>query len=114
MALPYQSVPTTSVIVPESSNRDVRRFIADLLQHVDADITNDKAWEMARRFTGNGYDALEIEKEGWEKLFGETHGGLIFKRFYSFRIMYVDVSFNISTLSSFTQIYQKDTIWPHL
>lgn len=83
MALPYQSIPTTSIIVPRSSNHDVRRFVVDLLQDIDADITSEKAWEMARKFTGNGYDALELKKGGWQKPFG-------------------DVRFNISTLSSFT------------
>ena len=101
MALPYQSIPTASVIDPKSSNHDVRQFLADLLQDIDADITNDKAWEMARRFSGNGDNALVLKKEEWEKLFGETHGGLMFIRFNYLRIKYVDVSFN----TNFTQIY---------
>lgn len=56
---------------------------------------------MARTFTGNGHDSLVLKKEGWDKLFGERYGGLIFKRFLFFRITYVDVGFNISTLSNF-------------
>ena len=60
---------------------------------------------MARKFTGDGYDALELEREGWQALFGDIHGGLILKRFNSFRFTYVDVSFNISMLFNFTEIY---------
>lgn len=41
---------------------------------------------MARTFTGNGHDSLVLKKEGWDKLFGERYGGLIFKRFLFFRI----------------------------
>ena len=40
-------------ICSDSTSHDVRRSIAELLQHIDADITNEKAWDMARRFTGN-------------------------------------------------------------
>ena len=104
------AIPTNTIIHPSSSNEDVRQFLADLLQHIDSKIMNDKAWEMAFRFAGGGSDALELKREGWDKLFGESHGGLVFKRFCWFRIMdvsrntYVDVSFNLSTLTRFTRI----------
>lgn len=93
MVLPTRSDPIPSRIRPQSSNNDVRRYVADLLQRIDADITTERSWEMAERFFGDGYDALELDRKEWEKLFGETHGNLVYKRFVRFQNEYVDVNF---------------------
>ena len=49
---PLNQILYPSKIRPQSSNRDVRRFVADLLQRIDADMTNERAWEMAKMFFG--------------------------------------------------------------
>ena len=105
MVLPTRSDPVPSKINPLSSNRDVRRYVADLLQDIDANITSERAVEMADMFHGNGYDALELEGKEWEKLFGKTHGKLVYKRFVRFQNEYVDVSFNHSKVHVNTNIY---------
>lgn len=105
MDLPIRSDPVPSKIRPLSSNRDVRRFVADLLQDIDANITSQRAREMAETFHGNGYDALELDGKEWEKLFGEIHGKLVYKRFVRFQNEYVDVSFNHSKVHVYTHIY---------
>lgn len=105
MALPTRSDPVPSKIRPLSSNRDVRRFIIDLLQHIDANITSERAREMAEMFHGDGYEALELDGKVWENLFGETHGKLVYKRFVRLQNEYVDVSFNHPKVHVYTNIY---------
>ena len=99
MALPYQAIPTTSFIDYNSTNHNVRQFLAELLQAIDSHVTASKALELADKFEGTGYDALQMTKEGWVRLLGESYGGLVFIRFSYFRITYVDVSLNSSILS---------------
>ena len=96
MPLPIRSDLVPSKIGPLSSNQDVRRYVADLLQHIDADITSERAWEMVKILKGDGYDTLELDGKEWKKLFGEIHGKLIYKRFVRFQDEYVDVSSNHS------------------
>ena len=115
MAITTRSDPVPSKIRPLSSNLDVRRYVADLLQNIDANITSERAREMAEMFHGNGYDALELDGKEWEKLFGEIHGKLVYKRFVRFKNEYfqneyfeneyVDVSFNHSKVHVYTNIY---------
>lgn len=105
MALPNRLDPVPTKIRPLSSNRDVRRYIADLLQHIDANITSERAREMAEMFQGNGYDALELDGKEWEKFFGDSLGKLVYKRFERFQNEYVDVRFNYSKVHVYTSIY---------
>lgn len=120
MALPSQSDPVPSKIRPQSSNQDVRRFVANLLQRLDSDITNERAWEMASMFHGDGYDALVLDGKEWEKLFGETLGKFVYERFVRFnnervderQNEYVDVNFDYSKVHVDTNTYY--TIWPYL
>ena len=66
---------------------------------------------MAEMFDGDGYDALELDGKEWEKLFGESHGKLVYKRFvrfrdeYEYEYEYVDVSFNHFKVHVHTNIY---------
>ncbi|MCJ1336162.1 hypothetical protein MMC09_001438 [Bachmanniomyces sp. S44760] len=98
MSLPIRSDPVPIKITAKTSSRDVRRYLIDLLQHIDSNITSARAQEMAEKFSGDGVEALELEEVEWELLFGKVHGWLVYKRFARFQDEYVD----------------KDTIWPHL
>ena len=63
MVLPTRSDSVPSKIRPLSSNRDVRRYIVDLLQNINANITSERAEEIAKMFHSNEYDALELDKK---------------------------------------------------
>ena len=72
MVLPTRSDSVPSKIRSLSSNRDVRRYIVDLLQNINANITSERAEEIAEMFHGNEYDALELDKRN-EKSFLKKH-----------------------------------------
>ena len=93
MSLPIRSDPVPIKITAKTSSRDVRRYLIDLLQHIDSNITSARAQEMAEKFSGDGVEALELEEVEWELLFGKVHGWLVYKRFARFQDEYVDVSF---------------------
>ena len=103
-----------TIIHPNSTNDEVREYLVNLLQGIDANITEERAREMAEKFYGYGEEALETHESEWRKLFGIPHGSLIFKRLLRFKLEYVDVSYNNFKFHKNTKIYQKDTIWPIL
>ena len=107
MPLPTRSDLVPSKIGPQSTNRDVRRYVVDLLQRIDADITSEKAWEMVEVLKGDGYDTLELDEKDWKELFGEIHGKLIYKRVVRFQneFEYVGVSFHHFKVHVHTDIY---------
>lgn len=105
MSWPRYSDHLLARITPESSNQDVRHFITNLLERIDANITNERAVEMAEMFSSDRDDALEADKKEWENLFGEILGALVYERFVRFQYEYVDVSFHYSKVHVYTKIY---------
>ena len=93
MVLPTELDLVSSMITSRSSNKDVREFIANFLRYIDASITYVRSLKMAERFVGDEYDALELDGEEWEEMFGTIHGELVYKRFVRFRNEFVDASF---------------------
>ena len=58
---------------------------------IDEDITDKKAWEMAKKFSGDGYAALKLDEAAWETLFGQVYGNAIHAESKRYSNEYVDV-----------------------
>lgn len=68
------------MISPQTSNEDVKLWVYHRLRRLDAYITEEEAWALARRVIGDGEVILSYGAAEWEKEL-PRHGQALFHSF---------------------------------
>ena len=76
--------PPPSTICPHTTNEDVKLWVYRRLRKVDAYITEDEAWALARSVIGDGQAILSYNIEEWEKEL-PRHGHAIYFALQNFK-----------------------------
>ena len=96
-----------------SSNRDVRDFLINYLQWIEANIDATEATNLAEKFTGAGDQFLASDQAVWTEIYGASKGALVYQEVVRMRRdmrremadQYVDVSLKHFKLDDYTNKY---------